>query len=158
LRALFAQALRLRSAPLADEGSLAHAGRIRLRHADDLVQTPRGHARAREGVGGQGVRRGRVWEDAAVYVAQGAELRLKEYPPAGGRELAQRAARVAQVGQQGLRVVPEPGPELRRRGRRRAVEPAQAEPLPLEQGLQLLLQALRKAEVPGAQDLLAVFV
>ena len=63
-----------------------------------------------------------------------------KYPPAGNAGSTQRAARVAQVGQQGLPRSPGARPGLRRRGRRRAVEPAQAEALPLEQGLQLLLR------------------
>ena len=139
LRARVAQLLRPFAEPLADERALAHAGRVRLHHAHDLVELRRGKARADGRIRRNGVRRGGVGIDAVVQVAQRAELGFKEDGLALLLRVSQETAGVGDVGLDGAAVGVDPRHELVHRVALCAVDLLEHQVLPLKKVGKVLL-------------------
>ena len=158
LKACFPQAVSLVAEHLADKGTLAHAGGVRLDDADDPVDLRAGQAGADGRVCGGGVGGGGVGVDAVVEVAQAAQLCLKEDALVGFLRLTQERAGIADKGLDGLAVGGEPGVDFLHGDGLCAVHAGYGQVLPIEQIGKMLAQRVGIEQLAGQHGLFGVLV
>ena len=150
--------LRVIAEPLAGEGALTHAGGVRLHHAHHLIDPGGGQPRAHRCVGGDGVGGRGIGIDAVIQIPQRAQLSLKQDGLVLGLCLPQIASGVRHIGLhlRGIRL--QPRGHFLHRIALGTVDLLQDQVFPLQQILQMGLQARRIQQLTGLNGFFLVLI